>query len=87
MTETTLEKAKSNRKFRSTALCEYQKVSEAINVFNDDGFHFCVRIKTYERGDWKDIYPSSEEFLELLKQMRDRYDREISVIDKEFEDL
>lgn len=87
MTELNLEKAKQNRNERASALVEYNKINEAINVFSDNGFGFTVRIKTWERGDWKDIHPDPEEFRNLLLNMRDRYDAEISRLDEEFEKL
>ena len=87
MTELNLEKAKRNRDGRSSALAEYNKINEAINAFSDDGFGFMVKIRTWERGDWKEIRPDAKEFCNLLLNMRDRYDAEISRLDKEFEEL
>ena len=87
MTELNLEKAKQNRDERASALAEYNKIKEAINVFSDDGFGFVVRVRTWERGDWREIRPDAKEFRNLLLNMRDRYDAEISRLDKEFEEL
>jgi hypothetical protein len=87
MTEMNLEKAKVNRELRRKALNEYNKISEAINEFSKEGFNYDARIKTWERGDWKDIYPDPEEFHNMLLNMRDRYDAEIDRLDKEFEKL
>lgn len=87
MTEMNLEKAKVNRELRRKALNEYNKISEAINEFSKEGFSYVARIKTWERGDWKDIYPDPEEFHNMLLNMRDRYDAEIDRFDKEFEKL
>ena len=87
MTEMNLEKAKVNRELRRNALNEYNKINEAINRFNDEGFSYVARIKTWERGDLKDIYPDPREFHNMLLNMRDRYDAEISRLDKEFEEL
>lgn len=87
MTELNLEKAKQNRDERASALTEYNKINEAINIFNDDGFGFVVRIRTWERGDWREIRPDSKEFRNMLLNMRDRYDAEIDRLDKEFEGL
>ena len=87
MTEMNLEKAKTNRELRENALYEYNKINEAINEFSKDGFSYNARIKTWERGDWKDIYPDPREFRNMLLNMRDRYDAEISRLDKEFEEL
>lgn len=87
MTEMNLEKAKANRELRRKALNEYNKISEAINEFSKEGFSYVARIKTWERGDWKDIYPDPEEFHNMLLNMRDRYDAEIDRLDKEFEKL
>lgn len=87
MTEMNLEKAKVNRELRRNALNEYNKINEAINKFNDEGFSYVARIKTWERGDFKDIYPDPREFRNMLLNMRDRYDAEITRLDKEFEEL
>ena len=87
MTEMNLEKAKLNRDNRAKALFEYNKIQEAINNFSKEDFSYVARIKTWERGDWKDIYPDSKEFHNMLLNMRDRYDAEISRLDKEFEAL
>lgn len=87
MTEMNLEKAKVNRELRRNALNEYNKINEAINKFNDEGFSYVARIKTWERGDSKDIYPDPREFRNMLLNMRDRYDAEITRLDKEFEEL
>lgn len=87
MTELNLEKAKTNRKLREDALYERKKINEAINEFSKEGFSYIARIKTWERGDWKDIHPDPEEFRNMLLNMRDRYDAEIARLDKEFEEL
>lgn len=87
MTEINLEKAKVNRNLRENALYEYNKINEAINEFSKEGFSYDARIKTWERGDWKDIHPDPKEFRNMLLNMRDRYDAEISRLDKEFEAL
>ena len=87
MTEMNLEKAKVNRELRREALNEYNRISEAINEFRKEGFDYVARIKTWERGDWKDIHPDPEEFHNMLLNMRDRYDAEIDRLDKEFEKL
>ena len=87
MTELNLEKAKSNRKLREGILYEYNKVNEAINKFNDEGFGYLARVRMYERGDWQDIHPDPEEFRNMLLNMRDRYDADISRLDEEFEKL
>lgn len=87
MTEMNLEKAKLNRDNRANALFEYNKIQEAINEFSKEGFGYVARIKTWERGDWKDIYPDPKEFRNMLLNMRDRYDAEIARLDKEFEEL
>ena len=87
MTELNLEKAKQNRADRVSALNEYNKINEAINKFNDEGFGYVARLRTWERGDWKDIHPDPREFRNMLSNMRDRYDAEISRLDKEFEEL
>lgn len=87
MTELNLEKAKQNRGERASALAEYNKINEAIKAFGDDGFRFMAKIRTWERGDWREIHPDTEEFRNLLLNMRDRYDAEISRLDEEFEKL
>lgn len=87
MTELNLEKAKSNRRLREGILYEYNKVNEAINKFNDEGFGYLARVRMYERGDLQDIHPDPEEFRNMLLNMRDRYDAEISRLDEEFEKL
>lgn len=87
MTELNLEKANSNRRLREGILREYNKVNEAINNFNDEGFGYLARVKMYERGDLQDIHPDPKEFRNLLLNMRDRYDMEISRLDKEFAEL
>lgn len=87
MTELNLEKAKSNRRLREGILYEYNKVNEAINKFNDEGFGYLARVRMYERGDLQDIHPDPEEFRNMLLNMRYRYDAEISRLDKEFEEL
>lgn len=87
MTELNLEKAKQNRDEKASALVEYNKINEAIKVFSDDGFGFVAKIRTWERGDWREIHPDPEEFRNLLLTMRDRYDAEISRLDEEFEKL
>ena len=87
MTELNLEKAKQNRGERASALAEYNKINEAINKFSDDGFGFVVKIRTWERGDWREIRPNAKEFRNMLLNMRDRYDAEISRLDEEFEKL
>lgn len=87
MTELNLSKAKTNRSMRANALAEYNKLSEAINDFGKEGFAFSVRIRIWERGDWNEIHPDVKEFRNLLLNMRDRYDLEISTLDKEFAEL
>ena len=87
MTEMNLEKAKVNRELRRKALSEYNKINEAINELGKEGFSYCTKFKTWERGDWKDIHPDSKEFRNMLLNMRDRYDAEITRLDKEFEEL
>ena len=87
MTEMNLEKAKLNRGNRAKALFEYNKIQEAINNFSKEDFSYVARIKTWERDDWKDIHPDSKESHNMLLNMRDRYDAEISRLDKEFEAL
>lgn len=87
MTELNLEKAKQNRGEREAALAEYNKINEAIKAFSDDGFGFVAKIRTWERGDWREIHPDPKEFHNLLLNMRDRYDAEIARLDKEFEEL
>lgn len=87
MTELNLEKAKSNRRLRDGILYEYNKVNEAINNFNEEGFGYLARVKMYERGDLQDIHPDPKEFYNMLLNMRDRYDAEISRLDEEFEKL
>lgn len=87
MTELNLEKAKSNRKLRENALYEYNKISEAINKFNDEGFVFFTKVRTCGHEDWQEIYPDAKEFQKMLLNMRDRYDLEISTLDKEFAEL
>lgn len=87
MTELNLEKAKQNRNERASALAEYNKINEAINKFSDEGFGFVAEIRTWERGDWREIHPNAKEFRNMLLNMRDRYDAEISRLDKEFEEL
>ena len=87
MTELNLEKAKTNRKLRKDALYEYNKINESINEINSEEFSFVARFKTWERGEWKELYPNSKEFRNMLLSMRDRYDAEISRLDKEFEEL
>lgn len=87
MTELNLEKAKSNRRLREGILYEYNKVNEAINNFNDEGFGYLAIVKMHERADLQDIHPDPEEFRNMLLNMRDRYDAEISKLDKEFEEL
>lgn len=87
MTELNLEKAKQNRGERASALYEYNKINEAINKFSDDGFGFVVKIRTWERGYWREINPDSKKFRNTLLKMRDIYDAEISRLDKEFEEL
>lgn len=87
MTELNLEKAKQNRNERASALAEYNIINEAINKFSDEGFEFEAKIRTWERGDWREIRPDSKEFRNMLLNMRDRYDAEISKLDKEFEEL
>ena len=87
MTELNLEKAKSNRSLREGILREYNKVNEAINNFNDEGFGYLARVRMHERADLQDIHPDPEEFRNLLLNMRDRYDAEINRLDNEFEKL
>lgn len=85
MTELNLEKAKQNRNERASALAEYNKINEAIKVFSDDGFGFVAKIRTWERGDWREIHLDPKEFHNLLLNTRDRYDAEISRLDEEFD--
>lgn len=87
MTEMNLKKAELNRDKMAEALLEYNKIQEAINKFDKEEFSYVARIKTWERGDWKDIHPDPKEFRDMLLNMRDRYDAEISRLDKEFEEL
>ena len=87
MTEMNLEKAKVNRELRRKALNEYNKINEAINEFSKEGFSYVASIKTWDRGEWKDIYPDPREFHNMILNMRDRYDAEITRLDKEFEEL
>lgn len=87
MTEMNLKKAELNRENRAKALLEYNKIQEAINEFSNEEFSYVARIRTWERGDWKDIYPDPKEFHDMLLNMRDRYDAEIARLDKEFEEL
>lgn len=87
MTELNFEKAKQNRKERELALNEYDKVSKIINVLSDGGFEYKVVAKMPNSTRYQDIYPSVREFRNMLLNMRDRYDAEISRLDKEFEEL
>lgn len=87
MTEMNLEKAKVNRELRGKALHEYNKIQEAINELGKETFRYCTQFKTWERGEWKEIYPDPKEFRNMLLNMRDRYDAEIDRLDKEFEKL
>lgn len=87
MTELNLKKAKQNRGKRASAVAENKKINEAINTFSDEGFGFVVKIRTWERGDWREIHPDTKEFRNMLLNMRDRYDLEISTLDKEFAEL
>lgn len=87
MTELNLEKAKQNRDERASVLAEYNKINEAINEFSNEEFGFVVKIRIWERGDWREIHPDTKEFRNLLLNMRDRYDLEISTLDKEFAEL
>lgn len=84
MTEFNLSKANVNRDKRRAALAEYNKLSKAINEFSEEGFTYFVRCG---RGCYHDIFPDAKEFRNLLLNMRDRYDLEISTLDKEFAEL
>lgn len=87
MTELNLERAKTNRNLRNKALIEYNQISEAINELGKDEFRYYAKFKTWERGEWREIYPDPKEFRNMLLNMRDRYGAEISRLDKEFEEL
>lgn len=87
MTELNLERAKTNRKLRENALNEYNKIQEAINELGKEEFRYYAKFKTWERGEWKEICPDPKEFRNMLLNMRDRYDAEITRLDKEFEKL
>lgn len=83
MTQETLEKAKENRKIRAEKLAQYNDVSWKHDNLPD------------EKVIWLDvcgncaqrIYPTYQEFKNLLKIIRDRLDAEISALDKEFAEL
>lgn len=84
MTELNLSKANANRDKRKEAMAEYKKLSKAINEFSKQGFKYFVRCGC---ESYYDIFPDTNEFRNLLLNMRDRYDLEISTLDKEFAEL
>lgn len=86
MTELNLSKANANRDKRKEAMAEYNKLSKAINEFSEEGFTYFVRCGCGARF-CQDIFPDAKEFRNLLLNMRDRYDLEISTLDKEFAEL
>lgn len=87
MTEFDLEKAKLNREARRKAHSDYEKVSEAIDSFTRDDFTYVVKVKMWERGDWKEIYVAPNEFISLLENTRNKLESEIKMYDDAFEEL
>ena len=90
MTIKNLEKAIDNRTKRKHTLTEYEKVSKAINEFNNEDFFFTgIKIGFSKLDETRGVFicPNSTEFYEMLIKMRDRYDKEIEELDREFNEL
>lgn len=87
MTEQILEQAQKNRWMRKNVLTEYNKISKTINLFDDEGLSFSVRVRPCEQDNWEDIFPLLEDFRDLLLKMQGRFAARIAELDKEFEEL
>lgn len=87
MTEQILEQAQKNRWMRENVLIEYLKISKTINLFDDEGLRFSVRVRPCEQDSWEDIFPNTEDFRDLLLKMQGRFAARIAELDKEFEEL
>ena len=83
MTPESLDKAKENRSKREEAMKEYYRVNDKINSmskYDDSPLYAINHGKTT-------IYPTVAEFRAMLIIMRDRLDRQIEKLDKEFEEM
>lgn len=87
MTEQILEQAQKNRWMRKNVLTEYNKISKTINLYDDEGLSFSVRVRPYEQDNWEDIFPNLEDFRDLLLKIQGRFAARIAELDKEFEEL
>lgn len=87
MTKQILEQAQKNRWMRKNVLIEYHKISKRISLFDDEELSFSVRVRPCEQDNWEDIFPSIEDFRDLLLKMQGRFAARIAELDKEFEEL
>lgn len=80
MTQKTLEKAKENRKKRLEKQNQYNVISWRLdNLTKEKNVWLSIC------GSGGEIYPTNEEYKNLLRTIRDRLGAEISELDKEFE--
>ena len=83
MTEEAMYKANRNRNEREQLLKDYNYVSHLYDTTSDND----DVILNINCNPNKKIFPTVKEYRNLLRNMRDRLDMEISKLDKEFAEL